>query len=140
MAEETVLQLVAAVEKQSQHPLAKAILTTLHDKGLTELVPTDFQSVTGKGAYATVDGQKISVGSLKWIATLTTVDEMTKNEQINCKHKVKRLSRLVSDDQLIGIIGIADQLREESKHVSAKATCIKSEAYRDVNRGREANC
>ena len=125
VAEETVLQLVAAVEKQSQHPLAKAILTTLHDKGLTELVPTDFQSVTGKGAYATVDGQKISVGSLKWIATLTTVDEVTIERATQLQAQGKTVVAAVSDDQLIGIIGIADQLRDESKHVLQKLRALK---------------
>ncbi|KOS67000.1 cadmium transporter [Lysinibacillus contaminans] len=125
MTEETVLQLVAAVEKQSQHPLAKAILTTLHEKGLTELVPTDFQSITGKGAYATVDGQKVSVGSLKWIATLTTVDEMTKERVNQLQAQGKTVVAAVSDDQLIGIIGIADQLREESKHVLQKLHALK---------------
>lgn len=125
MTEETVLQLVAAVEKQSQHPLAKAILTTLHEKGLSELVPEDFQSVTGKGAYATVDGQKVSVGSLKWIATLTTVDEMTKERVNQLQAQGKTVVAAVSDKQLIGIIGIADQLREESKHVLQKLSALK---------------
>ncbi|MFJ7737107.1 heavy metal translocating P-type ATPase [Lysinibacillus sp. NPDC097287] len=125
MTEETVLQLVAAVEKQSQHPLAKAILTTVHEKGLTELEPTNFQSVTGKGAYATVDGQKVSVGSLKWIATLTTVDEMTKERTKQLQAQGKTVVAAVSDDQLIGIIGIADQLREESKNVLQKLSALK---------------
>ena len=125
MTEETVLQLVAAVEKQSQHPLAKAILTTLHEKSLSELVPTDFQSVTGKGAYATVDGQKVSVGSLKWIATLTTVDEMIKERANQLQAQGKTVVAAVRDNQLIGIIGIADQLREESKHVLQKLHALK---------------
>ena len=125
MAEETVLMLVAAVEKQSQHPLAKAILTSLHAKGLTELVPTDFQSVTGKGAYATVDGQKVSVGSLNWIATLTTVDDMTIERVSQLQAQGKTVVAAVSDNQLIGIIGIADQLREESKQVLKKLRALK---------------
>ena len=125
MTEETVLQLVAAVEKQSQHPLAKAILTTLHEKGLSELVPTDFQSVTGKGAYATVEGQKVSVGSLKWIATLTVVDEVTKERANQLQAQGKTVVAAVSDNKLIGIIGIADQVRQESKQVLQKLRTLK---------------
>lgn len=125
MSEEYVLQLVAAVEKQSQHPLAKAILQALHDKNLTELIPTDFQSVTGMGAYATVNGQIIYVGSLKWIATLTTVDEMVKEQVKKLQKQGKTVVAAVSNDQYIGMIGIADQLRQESKDVLDKLNGLK---------------
>ncbi|MEX3747026.1 heavy metal translocating P-type ATPase [Lysinibacillus xylanilyticus] len=125
MSEEYVLQLVAAVEKQSQHPLAKAILQALHDKNLTELIPIDFQSVTGMGAYATVNGQIIYVGSLKWIATLTTVDEMVKEQVKKLQKQGKTVVAAVSNDQYIGMIGIADQLRQESKDVLDKLNGLK---------------
>ncbi|TQR34165.1 cadmium-translocating P-type ATPase [Lysinibacillus sphaericus] len=125
MSKDYVLQLVAAVEKQSQHPLAKAILQALHDENLTELIPTDFQSVTGKGAYATVDGQIIYVGSLKWIATLTTVDEMIKEQVEKLQQQGKTVVAAVSNNQFIGMIGIADQLRQESKEVLNKLNGLK---------------
>lgn len=125
MSEDYVLQLVAAVEKQSQHPLAKAILQSLHEKNLTELIPTDFQSVTGKGAYATVDGQIIYVGSLKWIATLVTVDEMIKEQVKKLQQQGKTVVAAVSNDQFIGMLGIADQLRQESKDVLNKLNDLK---------------
>ncbi|UPW82936.1 heavy metal translocating P-type ATPase [Lysinibacillus sp. Ag94] len=125
MSKDYVLQLVAAVEKQSQHPLAKAILQALHEENLTELKPTDFQSVTGKGAYATVDGQIIYVGSLKWIATLTTVDEMVKEQVEKLQQQGKTVVAAVSNNQFIGMIGIADQLRQESKEVLNKLNGLK---------------
>ncbi|MEB2302531.1 cadmium-translocating P-type ATPase [Lysinibacillus xylanilyticus] len=125
MSEDYVLQLVAAVEKQSQHPLAKAILQALHEKKLTEFIPTDFQSVTGKGAYATVDDQIIYVGSLKWIATLTTVDEMIKEQVHKLQQQGKTVVAAVSNDRFIGMIGIADQLRQESKDVLNKLNGLK---------------
>ncbi|MFJ8088203.1 heavy metal translocating P-type ATPase [Lysinibacillus sp. NPDC095746] len=125
MSKDYVLQLVAAVEKQSQHPLAKAILQALHEENLTELKPTDFQSVTGKGAYATVDGQIIYVGSLKWIATLTTVDEMIKEQVEKLQQQGKTVVAAVSNNQFIGMIGIADQLRQESKEVLDKLNGLK---------------
>lgn len=125
MSKDYVLQLVAAVEKQSQHPLAKAILQALHEENLTELKPADFQSVTGKGAYATVDGQIIYVGSLKWIATLTTVDEMIKEQVEKLQQQGKTVVAAVSNNQFIGMIGIADQLRQESKEVLNKLNGLK---------------
>lgn len=124
-SEDYVLQLVSAVEKQSQHPLAKAILNSLHDKNLPELVPTDFQSVTGKGAYATVDNQIIYVGSMKWATTLTSVDKNIESQVKNLQEQGKTVVAAVSNNQLIGLIAIADQLRHESKDVLKKLHALK---------------
>ncbi|QPA61186.1 cadmium-translocating P-type ATPase [Lysinibacillus sphaericus] len=124
-SEDYVLQLVAAVEKQSQHPLAKAILNRLHDKNLSELVPTDFQSVTGKGAFATVDQQIIYVGSMKWASTLGSIDKNIENQVKKLQEQGKTVVAAVSKSQLIGLIGIADQLRHESKDVLLKLKALK---------------
>lgn len=124
-SEDYVLQLVAAVEKQSQHPLAKAILNRLHDQKLSELIPTDFQSVTGKGAYATVDNQIIYVGSMKWATSLTSVDQNIESQVKNLQEQGKTVVAAVSNNQLIGLIAIADQLRRESKDVLNKLNALK---------------
>lgn len=124
-SEDYVLQLVAAVEKQSQHPLAKAILNRLHDQKLSELIPTDFQSVTGKGAYATVDNQIIYVGSMKWATSLTSIDQNIESQVKNLQEQGKTVVAAVSNNQLIGLIAIADQLRRESKDVLNKLNALK---------------
>ena len=52
----------------SQHPLAKAIVNYAHENGVEELEATDFQSVTGKGAFAIVGGRStIYIGSIDWV-------------------------------------------------------------------------
>ncbi|GLC89432.1 heavy metal translocating P-type ATPase [Lysinibacillus piscis] len=117
LSEDEVLQQVAAVEKQSQHPLAKAIVKALHERELLELTPTDFQSVTGKGAYAVVEGQTIYVGSLKWIASLVAVDDEMQEQVQLLQTQGKTVVAVARNDQFIGVIGIADQVRQESKHV-----------------------
>ena len=124
-SEDYVLQLVAAVEKQSQHPLAKAILNRLHDKKLSELIPKNFQSVTGKGAYATVDNQIIYVGSMKWATSLTSVDQNIESQVKNLQEQGKTVVAAVSNNQLIGLVAIADQLRHESKDVLNKLNALK---------------
>lgn len=124
-SEDYVLQLVAAVEKQSQHPLAKAILNRLHDKKLSELIPTNFQSVTGKGAYATVDNQIIYVGSMKWATSLISVDQNIESQVKNLQEQGKTVVAAVSNNQLIGLVAIADQLRHESKDVLNKLNALK---------------
>lgn len=61
--ENELLMLAASVETGSQHPLAKAILKEVHVRELQVAPITQFQSVTGKGAYATVAERQIFVGS-----------------------------------------------------------------------------
>ena len=51
-----VLRLAAAVEADSEHPLAKAIVTAAQADGLTARPRPDFQSLTGRGVRATIDG------------------------------------------------------------------------------------
>ena len=61
--ERRVLALLAAAERGSEHPLAEAIVAGLEDRTEQRFEATDFESVTGKGIIATVDGASIAIGS-----------------------------------------------------------------------------
>jgi P-type Cu2+ transporter len=62
--EETrLLELVAAVERESEHPLAQAIVTEADRRGVNTLAAERFESIPGHGAIATVDGQRVVVGN-----------------------------------------------------------------------------
>ncbi|MFN3725476.1 MAG: heavy metal translocating P-type ATPase [Allosphingosinicella sp.] len=61
--EDEVLNLAAAVERDSAHPLALAIVTGAQDRGLSPEPASDFASVTGKGVAATVAGRRVAVGN-----------------------------------------------------------------------------
>lgn len=115
--EHTLLAKVAAVEKKSQHPLARAILSKAFDEKV-HIPPTEnFQSVTGKGAYATVDGDIIYVGSVSWINSLVTISEHSMTRIKNLSSKGYSVIVAASTTQVIGVIAIADQVRPESKSV-----------------------
>lgn len=108
-----LLALAAAVEASSQHPLAKAIMkATAHEAISTA---TNFQSVTGKGAKAEVDGQMIYVGSVYWLV-------QEQNEEIRqavekFAQQGKSVIAVATEQQLLGVIAIADSLRADSKSV-----------------------
>ncbi|HEX6657360.1 MAG TPA: heavy metal translocating P-type ATPase, partial [Ilumatobacter sp.] len=61
--EARLLELTAAVERESEHPLAEAVVTEAERRGVTVLRAEDFDSVPGHGAIATVDGQRVVVGN-----------------------------------------------------------------------------
>lgn len=64
--EEALLAAAAGVERWSEHPLARAIVGAAEARGLAVAEAVDFQSHTGAGAEATVDGRQIIIGSLAW--------------------------------------------------------------------------
>jgi Cu2+-exporting ATPase len=61
--DDRLLALVAAVERESEHPLAQAIVTEVERRGVTKLRAENFESVPGHGALADVDGQRVVVGN-----------------------------------------------------------------------------
>jgi len=61
--DDRLLALVAAVERESEHPLAQAIVTEAERRGVPTLRAERFESVPGHGALATVDGQRVIVGN-----------------------------------------------------------------------------
>lgn len=65
--ERKVLQLVAAVEKASEHPLAQAVVAKAEAEGLSLPRVTDFEAIPGYGVKATVEGKKVLVGSEKFL-------------------------------------------------------------------------
>jgi P-type Cu2+ transporter len=66
--ETELLSLVAAVERESEHPLAEAIVHRAQSGGVRTLGVSDFESVPGHGAIATVDGHRVIVGNAKLMA------------------------------------------------------------------------
>ncbi len=65
-----VLALVAAVEAKSEHPIARAIVEAAEAEGLTLPLVSAFESVTGRGVTATVDGEAVQIGSDRYMGEL----------------------------------------------------------------------
>lgn len=115
--ERTLFAQMAAVEKKSQHPLARAILAKAFDEKIDIPQAENFQSVTGKGAYATVKDEIIYVGSVSWIESIVAIPQNLSKaieEHASNGHSVILTA---NKERVLGIVSIADQVRSESKSV-----------------------
>jgi P-type Cu+ transporter len=112
--EAELVRLVASAERASEHPLAAAIVTGARVRGLDTIQPQDFNSITGKGVRATVDGHAVLVGNVRLFedagidaATLTVVADRLAEDG-------KTPLLVAIDGQPAGVIAVADTLKEDS--------------------------
>ncbi|MGW7406159.1 heavy metal translocating P-type ATPase [Streptomyces sp. NPDC054833] len=112
--ETELLRLVAGAEADSEHPLARAIVTGVRDRGLHPSAATGFDSVTGKGVQATVDGHAVLVGTARLLgdvgidtAALTPVAAA-----LSAEGKTPVLAAV--DGQAAGVVAVADTVKDDS--------------------------
>ncbi|MDW0114217.1 heavy metal translocating P-type ATPase [Sporosarcina saromensis] len=119
-----ILQSVAAVESMSQHPLARAIVNYAKGQGPITKEVSNFQSVTGKGAYADVDGELIHVGSVLWASELTELPDDMKQHAVKLQQAGKSVMAVLANHTFQALIAVTDPLREESAKVLQQLKAI----------------
>ena len=111
MTEPEVLALVGAVERESEHPLARAIVAHATQTGAQPLSVTEFRNVPGHGATATVQNRRVLVGNLR-LMTSENVDLGTlaaRRDQLADSGRTAVL--MAVDGRAVGVIGLADAAR-----------------------------
>ena len=120
VSEHELLALAAAVELQSEHPLAAAVVQAARDRGIVPLRASNFQAAPGLGVRATVDVDSITVGSLGLVREAGVALGGTAESAARVLAKRGRTPLVVlRNSAVIGIIGVADTLREESAQAVA---------------------
>lgn len=114
-SENEVLQLVASAENQSEHPLAQAIVAGAKAEGVKLVEVQSFEALPGYGIQAQIEGKEIIVGTRKLMRS-RKIDLVT-SESIMEKLEVegKTAMLLAIDQQLAGVIAVADTVKETSK-------------------------
>ena len=110
-----LLQLIAAVERQSEHPLAEAVVRYADTQSPDKLSATAFRAVEGKGAAATVAGQAVLIGNRRLLAdeNVTLSPELsTQAEQL--LGQAKTVLFVAVAGEAAGLIGVADTVRDTS--------------------------
>ena len=110
-----ILALAAAVERESEHPLAQAVARAADQLGAEQLRATGFRNVAGHGAIADVDGHRVVIGNRR-LMTQEGVDLgalADRREQLSREGKTAVI--VAVDGQAAALIGIADAVRDTSK-------------------------
>ncbi|TWT82088.1 Silver exporting P-type ATPase [Planctomycetes bacterium CA13] len=113
--EADVLSLTAAVENQSEHPLADAVVRRAKTEGIPIGEATDFQSVSGCGVEATVDGRKVRIGKAKFLANLS-VTAIEDAKRIAEPHQQSGSTAIfvAVDTELVAVMAISDPIKKST--------------------------
>ena len=106
--EDELLALVAAAERDSEHPLADAVRQAARERHLNVSIPDAFEAIPGRGIRANVNGQSIEVGSYRLLA-----DRAMPAEAQALEAQGKTLLFVLVDDAPAGVFAAADTLRAD---------------------------
>ena len=114
ITENELLKYAYSIEAKSEHPLAKAIIVKAEELSLNPYEVTDFKAESGSGLSAEYNGEKIIGGSKKYISSLINIsnDILSKADKLSEEGKTPLFFML--DNKLLGIIAVADVIKEES--------------------------
>ena len=111
-SKEQLLALAASLEKNSEHPLAKAVVAAADGMKLSQT--TGFQALPGHGLTAVLDGKTILGGSLKFLMSKGIAGKQAEETADRLAEQGKTPLLFAVDGELAGIIAVADQIKQDS--------------------------
>ena len=115
LSEREVLALAASVERESEHPLAEAIVRRAEQAGAAPLPATEFENVPGHGAVAMVDGHRVAVGNARLLARESISLDGLANERDRMAAEGRTVVMVAVDGRASAVVGISDAPRPSSK-------------------------
>ena len=106
------LRLAAAVEADSEHPIARAIVDGARARGLSVPVATAFETLAGRGARAQVEGRAVAVGGPRLLAELSLAPLP---KALEWDLAGRTVVHVIVDGQVVGAIAVEDEIRAESR-------------------------
>ncbi len=115
VTDKELLEMAAAVESRSEHPLAGAIMEYAAGRAIPVREVSDFRSLTGSGITVRMDGRTLIAGSRNFISTLTEVSPEMAEKADRFADQGKTPLFFLRDGVIQGIIAVADTIKEESR-------------------------
>ena len=115
-SEDELTQFVASVNKQSEHPIAEAAVKFAADKKLDFLEIADFDSITGMGVKAIIQGKTVLVGNEKLLSehSITVTGEIAEKSKTE-QSQGKTVPFIAVNNKLVGFVVISDAIKETSR-------------------------
>ena len=116
LRDDDALRLAAAMERDAEHPVARAIVASAEERGLTIPRASDFQAIPGHGVQAIVDGRHLAAGGpnlLERLVTMPSRDLQTFAEE--AASRGQGVVYLVDDTTVVAAFAVADAVRPESR-------------------------
>jgi Cu+-exporting ATPase len=112
MDEQMLLRLAASLERNSEHPLAAAIVSGARDRGVKLVDATRFDSLTGKGVIGEVDSRRVALGNRSLLDEfgVDPKDLIEKAESLRASGQTMMF--VIVDEKPVGLIGVADPIKE----------------------------
>lgn len=121
-------QILFSIEKQSEHPLADAVVTHLKSKNTISI--TQFESITGKGAKAEIDGETYFIGNKRLIQeNEILIENMVAVKANQWGNEAKTVIWFANTKKAIAILAIADQIKATSQKAIAELQKSGIEVY-----------
>ncbi|NWK68631.1 copper-translocating P-type ATPase [Bacillus paramycoides] len=118
--EKEILKLVGAAEKNSEHPLAEAIVEGIKEKGIDIQSSETFEAIPGFGIESVVEGKKLLIGTRRLMMKFNIdIEEVSKSmEELEREGKTAML--IAIDKEYAGIVAVADTVKDTSKAAIAR--------------------
>jgi len=114
VSEKDFLYYAGTIEHGSEHPLAHAIVEKAKNEKIKLGEVIDFNAVVGMGVVGNIDGVRVLVGNRKLMKENNVSYEAYEEELIRLEEEAKTAMMLAKDNQLLGIVAVADPIKEDS--------------------------
>lgn len=110
-----IIAIAAAIESRSKHPLGEAILRHAQENGATIPQVANFEAILGKGAKGDVNNKSYQIGNARFFAEKKINLDLISNKVAALQNEGKTVMLLGDKENILGIIAVADVLRENSR-------------------------
>jgi Cu+-exporting ATPase len=129
LSKKDILYFAGSAEMGSEHPLGQAIIEEANQEGLTLVSPIEFDALPGKGLITRVDNKRVLIGNDKLFLENNIALNEYNSKFIEYQEKGNTTILISIDDQIKGIIGISDKVKDQAPYALEKLRENKLEIY-----------